>query len=338
MPRASKADGSGAASAAPKKKTGRFGRFRLLRKLGEGGMGAVYLAEESDGQRYALKILNRDEKGKKGAKDRFQREMRITMRLQHPHIVQTFDVGRSAKNTMYMLMEYCPGGSLRSLLKRRGPILVQQALPWMACTAEALDYAYREHSVIHRDIKPANILLDDAGHAKLCDFGMARRTASDATRMTIKGTVLGSALYMSPEQALGEEDIDVRSDLYSLGASFYHLLGGVPLFPGDNWVELIEMQVNKKPVRLSRHRRDLPKPLVQLIHDLLNKDRRRRPSSSAELLYRLQKVARTTGINLSPPVAPKEEEASAPKPPKPSKKPSRKKSGKASPDALPFGR
>ena len=277
-----------------------FGPYRLVGKLGEGGLGTVHLAQDEDGRRFALKTLKATTASTVWQRDRFMREMRMVLRLKHPHIVEAYDIGAGPNATLFILMEYCMAGSLQRRLRKHGPLPVNHVLRWMIQLADALDYASREHQVVHRDIKPANLMLDPQGRCKLCDFGLAHRTSPDATRMTADGTVLGSALYMSPEQARGKDEIDSRADLYSVGATFYHLLAGVPIFGSKELVEILRCQVKEEPIPLSKVREDLPARLVELIHHLLQKDREKRVPSAAALRKELQGMFQKTKSQKTP--------------------------------------
>jgi eukaryotic-like serine/threonine-protein kinase len=325
------------------KTTPKFGAYTLRSKLGEGGLGSVYLAEDSEGNQYALKTLKNQAVNQHRMQERFQREMRIALQLKHRNIVSTKDAGIGPGGIMFILMEYCPGGNLSRQLRKKGPISIAQAMQWLNEMAEALDYAYLTHSIIHRDIKPSNIMLDDQECSKLVDFGLARRTEDNATQLTMDGTVLGSALYMSPEQACGEKTLDVRTDLYSLGATFYHLLAGVPMFASKEVVEILVKQVNEDPPRLDTVRRDVPKGLSALIHKLLTKDPDRRvqtPNGLQQWLRELEQPAppsmpQPSRVPPPPPLPPPLPASAAPKPQAPQARVIKRGKTAPIPDAAP---
>src|SRR3569832_1238799 len=190
-------------------------RYRIERRLGEGGMATVYLAEDLKHERkVALKLLKPELAAVLGA-DRFVQEIKTTAALQHPHILPLFDSG-TADGFLFYVMPYIQGETLREKLNRETQLGVPEAVRLAGEVADALDYAHR-HGVIHRDIKPENILLHD-GHALVADFGIALAVSSavGSTRMTETGMSLGTPTYMSPEQAMGEREITARSDIYAL--------------------------------------------------------------------------------------------------------------------------
>jgi tetratricopeptide (TPR) repeat protein/tRNA A-37 threonylcarbamoyl transferase component Bud32 len=209
------------------------GRYAIQRELRRGGMAIVYLAEDLKHQRrrVAIKVLEPELSVLLGP-DRFLREIEIAARLQHPHILTLLDSG-DAEGLLYYVMPYVAGESLRERLNRERELPVEDALRLAREVADALDYAHRE-GVVHRDIKPDNILLQ-AGHAVVADFGIAHAVgAAGGSKLTTAGTVLGTPAYMSPEQVLGNQELDGRSDVYSLACVLYEMLAGVPPFAGAN--------------------------------------------------------------------------------------------------------
>src|SRR5687767_4897413 len=202
-------------------------RYSFEREIGVGGMATVYLARDLKHDRLvALKLL-RPELGAVIGAERFLAEIKLTANLQHPHILPLFDSG-VADELLYYVMPYVEGVSLRDRLKREKQLPIQEAVRIAGEVASGLDYAHR-HGVIHRDIKPENILLHD-GQALIADFGIALAVSSADARMTGTGMSLGTPHYMSPEQAMGDRDISVASDVYALGAVTYEMLVGEPPF------------------------------------------------------------------------------------------------------------
>src|SRR5689334_25189836 len=205
-------------------------RYRIERELGAGGMATVYLAEDlKHRRRVAIKVL-RPELGAAVGAERFLREIETTANLRHPHILPLYDSG-SAGGLLYYVMPLVEGESLRDRLAREKQLPIDDALRIAREVADALSYAHAR-GVIHRDIKPENILLE-GGHAVVADFGIARAVSTaGADRLTETGMAIGTPMYMSPEQAAGDPDLDGRSDLYSLGCVLYEMLGVQAPFTG----------------------------------------------------------------------------------------------------------
>src|SRR5687768_9200467 len=212
--------------------TGReLGDYRVLRRLGAGGMAEVYLAEQrSLGRRVALKVLQTALARDASYVLRFQNEARAAAALVHANIVQIYEVGQS-DGVHFIAQEYVPGKNLGELLKRQAALAPRLVLDILRQAAAALCKA-GEAGIVHRDLKPDNILLSNSGEVKVADFGLARMESIDAKTLTQVGVAMGTPLYMSPEQIEGRA-VDVRSDIYSLGITCYHLLAGTPPHSGD---------------------------------------------------------------------------------------------------------
>src|SRR6266581_4659499 len=218
------------------------GRYRILRKLGTGGMANVYLAEDEVlGRRVAIKILNDRHAGDDQFVERFRREAKNAAGLSHPNIVSIYDRGE-AEGTYYIAMEYLDGRSLKELIIARGPAPIHLAVDYARQILAAIRFAHR-HGIVHRDIKPHNVLVDGEGRLKVTDFGIARAGVS---QMTEAGSIIGTAQYLSPEQAKGAP-VDQTSDLYSVGVVLYELLTGVVPFSGDTPVEIAMRALAKEP-------------------------------------------------------------------------------------------
>ena len=197
------------------------GRYQVVRKLGAGGMANVYLAEDQElGRRVAIKILNDRHANDDQFVERFRREAKNAAALSHPNIVSIYDRGE-AEGTYYIAMEFLDGRTLKELVVSRGPAPVTVSVEYARQILQALRFAHR-HGIVHRDIKPHNVLVDAEGRVKVTDFGIARAGTS---QMTEAGSIVGTAQYLSPEQARGT-DVDQRSDVYSLGIVLYELLDG----------------------------------------------------------------------------------------------------------------
>src|SRR5687768_794282 len=223
-------------------------RYHIERELGAGGMATVYLARDLKHDReVALKVLRADLSAVIGT-ERFLSEVRITARLDHPHILTLIDSGE-ADGILYYVLPYVRGESLRAKLERERQLGVEEALSIAKQVASALDYAH-ERGVVHRDIKPENILLHE-GEAVLADFGIALAVKeAGGNRLTETGLSLGTPQYMSPEQATGDRALDKRSDIYSLGAVFYEMLAGEPPVTGATAQAMIAKLLTERPVKL----------------------------------------------------------------------------------------
>src|ERR687896_2278138 len=209
------------------------GRYRVMRKLGAGGMADVYLAEDEElGRRVAIKILNDRHANDEQFIERFRREAKNAAGLSHPNIVSIYDRGE-AEGTYYIAMEFLDGRSLKELIVSRGPAPVNVAIEYARQILDALRFAHR-NGIVHRDIKPHNVIVDAEGRVKVTDFGIAR---AGTTQMTEVGSIIGTAQYLSPEQAKGAP-VDQTSDLYSVGIVLYELLTGKVPFTGDTPVEI----------------------------------------------------------------------------------------------------
>jgi hypothetical protein len=253
-------------------------RFVLEHELGSGGMARVYLGRDGVLDRpVAVKVLN-PVHGGTDIGDRFEREGRTAARLAHPNIVQVYDAGEAlfdGRETSYIVMEYVPGGDLKELIDERGRLPGPELATLGDEVCAGLAHAH-ERGVIHRDIKPHNILLDEKGHAKVTDFGIAR--ALDTTQATRTGYFLGTALYSSPEQLQGHK-VTSKSDIYSLGATLYQAAAGDPPFSGATPIEIASQHVSKSPVPPRQLGADVSEGLQALILDCLAKHPDDRPTA-----------------------------------------------------------
>jgi beta-lactam-binding protein with PASTA domain len=268
------------------------GRYRIIRKLGSGGMANVYLAEDQElGRRVAIKILNDRHAGDEQFVERFRLEAKNAAGLSHPNIVSIYDRGE-AEGTYYIAMEYLDGRSMKELILSRGPAPVSVAIDYARQVLAALRFAHR-NGIVHRDIKPHNVLVDAEGHLKVTDFGIARAGAS---QMTEEGSIIGTAQYLSPEQARGTT-VDQTSDLYSLGIVLYEMLTGNVPFTGDSPVEIAMKHLSATPQPLTVTRPDIPKSLESVVLRALAKDPAARYQSADEMDADLERIGR--GLNVS---------------------------------------
>jgi eukaryotic-like serine/threonine-protein kinase len=269
------------------------GRYQVVRKLGAGGMANVYLAEDQElGRRVAIKILNDRHANDDQFVERFRREAKNAAALSHSNIVSIYDRGE-AEGTYYIAMEYLDGRSLKELIVSRGQAPIGLTVDYARQILSALRFAHR-HGIVHRDIKPHNVLVDGDGRVKVTDFGIARAGTS---QMTEAGSIVGTAQYLSPEQAKGG-DVDPRSDLYSLGVVLYELLTGDVPFNGDTPVEIAMKHLSALPEPPSKRRRDVPRNLELVVMRALAKDPADRYQSAEEMDADLERVGR--GIAVSP--------------------------------------
>jgi serine/threonine-protein kinase len=254
-----------------------LGQYRLRRPIGAGAMGEVYLAEHQLLKRpCALKLIRPDRLGDPWALARFEREVRLTATLSHPNTVEIYDYGRTPDGTYYYVMEYLPGLSLEELVEQHGPVPPGRAVYLLRQVCGALREAHAA-GLIHRDLKPSNILAARRGGrddvAKLLDFGLARPAAAGpAADLSGEGRVVGTPLFMSPEQATGERELDRRSDLYSLGAVAYHLLTGRPPFNRALAMAVLVAHARDPVVPPSRIAPGIPEDLERVVLRCLAKD------------------------------------------------------------------
>jgi len=283
----------------------RLGDYQLLRKLGRGGMADVYAARQlSLGREVALKVLRPDFARDNDYIHRFRREARAAAKLNHPNIVQVYEVG-NVDSIHYIAQELVDGENLRQSLDRNGVIGTEGAIEVLVGVASALEVA-AEAGITHRDIKPENVMRNVRGIIKVADFGLARiGTDVDATQsnLTQVGLTLGTPRYMSPEQVQGKT-VDTRSDLYSLGITAYHLLAGRPPFEAEDSLALALMHLHETPVPLDRNRArynsdgepDLPEWLIAVVSRLMSKLPQDRFQSPSELLDAIRNEAAISSL------------------------------------------
>ena len=255
-----------------------FSHYEIREKIGQGGMGEVHLAHDTSlDRRAALKFLPESLQNNETAKKRFLREAKSAAALDHPYICKIYEIGE-AEGRSFIAMEYVRGQTLEQKLAK-GPLPLDQTIRIASEIAEALETAHQE-GIVHRDLKPSNIMLTEGGHAKVMDFGLAKRLASKggvgsqfetATQLTDKGATLGTLAYMSPEQ-LRSESIDTRSDIFSFGLVLYEMLAGIHPFSKETSMDTAAGILNQEPAPLSRYVKDVPDRLEYAVTKMLAKD------------------------------------------------------------------
>jgi beta-lactam-binding protein with PASTA domain len=246
-------------------------RYRIVRRIGSGGMADVYSAEDTHlGRQVALKVLHRRFAQDQEFVERFRREASAAAGLQHPNVVNVFDRGRH-DGTYYIAMEHLPGRTLKEIVEAEAPLAQERVVDFGLQILQAAGFAHR-HGVIHRDFKPHNVIVDDHAHAKVTDFGIARAGASE---MTETGSIMGTAQYLSPEQAQGHA-VTATSDLYSIGVMLYEMLAGRLPFEGESAVSIALKHLSEPPTPISQIRPDVHPALESVVMAALAKDPARR--------------------------------------------------------------
>jgi serine/threonine-protein kinase len=266
----------------------RLGDFLLLRRIGAGGMGEVYLGQQVSLKRQvAIKVLRREAVADDTARRRFAVEAEAAAKLTHSNIVQIYASGEQ-DGIHYMALEYVQGMNLRDYVARKGPVSATFASRVMEQVAAALHHA-AEAGIVHRDIKPDNILLTRKGELKVADFGLARLRIDKPANLTQPGITMGTPLYMSPEQVEGRA-FDPRSDLYSFGATCYFMLVGQPPYRGETSLAIALQHIRSEPESLSGIRPDLPRELCRIVHKLMAKNPDERYQTGRQVVRDLQKL------------------------------------------------
>ena len=259
------------------------GRYRVILRLGSGGMAEVYLAQDTLlGRSLAVKVLHHHFAEDQEFVERFRREASSAASLSHPNIVAIFDRGEW-NGTYYIAMEYVPGRSLKELVREQGPLDPAMAIDIVTQILQAARFAH-SRGVIHRDLKPHNVILDEEGRARVTDFGIARAGASD---MTLTGSIMGTAQYLSPEQAQGHA-VSAASDLYAVGVILYELLTGAVPFDGDTAVAIAFKQVSAQPLPPSAANPTVPAALDEVVLRALAKDPAARFADAEEFIAALE--------------------------------------------------
>jgi serine/threonine protein kinase len=266
-----------------------IGKFKLLERVGVGGMGQVFLCEHMFmKKRLAVKVLPPAKADQPAALGRFYREARAAGSLDHPNVVRTHDIDQDG-NLHFIVMDYIDGPNLLDVVKKLGPMDVRRAISYIRQTAAGLDYAFR-NSIIHRDIKPGNVLIDRKGVARILDMGLARFLNDHGDQLTMKyddKVVLGTADYVAPEQVANSHSVDIRADIYALGATLYFLLAGHPPFPTGTVSQKLLWHRTKDPTPIRQIRPEVPDALAIIIGKMMAKDPKARYQTPAQVAAEL---------------------------------------------------
>ncbi len=267
-----------------------IGKYKLLERVGVGGMGQVFLCEHMFmKRRVAIKVLPPAKAEQPAALGRFYREARAAGSLEHPNIVRTHDIDQDG-NLHFIVMEYVDGANLLDIVKKFGPLDLGRSVHYIRQVALGLDFAFRG-GIIHRDIKPGNILIDRQGATKLLDLGLARFYKDTTDMLTVKyddKIVLGTADYVAPEQVANSHAVDVRADIYALGASFYFVLAGHPPFPNGTVSQKLLWHRTKDPTPIRQIRPEVPEGLAAIVAKMMHKDVAKRFTTPAEVVEALE--------------------------------------------------
>jgi serine/threonine protein kinase len=266
-----------------------LGPFQVLAPIGRGGMSTVFLARDSrSNDLIALKVLQRDS-AEKRQRARFRREMKLSRRLDHPHVAATYASGK-IEGVYFMAMEYIPGKSMQRLVQAQGPMDVRRAARLVSEVAAGLDHAHSQ-GVIHRDLKPSNIMVTPHDHAKILDLGLAIIEGEDVEDIRVvggKGYIVGTMDYIAPEQTANSAAVDRRADIYSLGCTLYYAVTGRPPFPGGTSKEKIERQRREEPESLLELKPSIPIAFAVLIRQMMAKDPADRPPGAKDVIRKLR--------------------------------------------------
>ncbi|UCE18984.1 MAG: serine/threonine protein kinase, partial [Gemmatimonadota bacterium] len=272
--------------------------YKILEKLGEGGMGMVYKAEDTTLKRtVAIKFLPPELTKDSVAKERFLNEARAAAALRHYNICTIHEINETEEGQTFLSMDCYEGQTLKERIAS-GPMQLEEAVDITTQIAQGLAKAH-EQGIVHRDIKPANIIIDEDGVAKILDFGLAKLKGQD--RITRTGSTVGTVAYMSPEQARGR-DVDHRTDIWSLGVVLYEMLTGKIPFPGEHEAAMLYSIINEEPDPVSEYRSDLPPELIHILDQALEKDAEDRYQSIQEMLNDLRMALGDSSETLSKPL------------------------------------
>lgn len=264
-----------------------LGSYIVLDMLGAGGMGAVYKAKhQTMGRVVALKVIRPERLSSANAIRRFRREIEAAAMVNHPNIVQAFDADETG-GRLTLVMEYVDGTDLSKMLKEKGPLPIDSVLNYVLQAATGLEHAH-EKGLVHRDIKPQNLLLTRDGVVKVLDLGLARQLEEDQSLLTREGVVVGTPDYVAPEQVLNSHNVDIRADIYSLGATLYVLLTGKVPFPGSSVAQKLLKQQKEEPPPVESHRPQIAPAIAAIVRRMMAKKPQDRFQTPAEVIRALK--------------------------------------------------
>src|SRR5229473_2312137 len=266
-----------------------IGKYKVMEKLGSGGMGNVYLCEHKFmRRRAAVKVLPAAKAEDPSSLERFYREARAVAALDHPNIVRAYDIDQDDK-LHFLVMEYVDGASFQELIKKFGPMDITRAAHYIRQAAVGLEHAHQTAGLVHRDVKPGNVLVDRTGIVKVLDMGLARFFHDEEDVLTKKydESVLGTADYLAPEQALDSHGVDIRADIYSLGATFYFLLTGSTPFSEGTVAQKLIWHQTRQPKSVVVLRPEVPAELAAVVEKMMAKDPAQRYQTPAEVVEAL---------------------------------------------------
>ncbi len=275
-----------------------LGKFKLLGHLGSGGMSSVYLAQHKISEQFrAIKVLPRKKVSDKSYLDRFYLEARAAASLNHPNVVRIYDICNE-NDTHYMVMEYVKGKDLHEVVKESGALGLEEALKFCIQAADGLTHAH-QRELVHRDIKPANLVRTAEGEVKILDLGLALVNQDDSESLTVlyNEKVMGTADYLSPEQAVNSHEVDSRADIYSLGCTLYFLLTGHPPFPDGTLAQRIAKHQTQEPADIRVSRADCPEAIVTVCQKMMRKSVDDRYQTCDEVKLELQKLVESGVCN-----------------------------------------
>lgn len=271
----------------------KFGSYDVIKLLGQGGMGSVFLLKGVNGRLCVVKILDPAIAGDAESRVRFLREAQFAQKVKSPYLIETYDIGEDPDSGLcYILMEYVPGGSLQNILASRGALTIEEALSYTRQIALALA-EISQHGIVHRDIKPDNILLGERGEIKLADLGIARNSSVSSTTITKSNVVIGTPAYMSPEQMIDSHSVDIRSDIYSLGVVLFEMVTGSRPFPKATFMDLMAKAMRGEKVPDVRTvDAEIPRPVARLIAKMCEAKLARRFATPGEVVAAIDAVSR----------------------------------------------